>query len=511
LTGTDVDDGNQCHRSENAYSRRLSLNGTRDLTFLACSGATTDNIRAHDNAQFQNEAAQFDQLDALPGPDWDMVSLTIGGNDAGFSDVLFYCAVHGDCDADMPWAPQDTTTLAVAAGAVVQSQWMRGRLGEIYGGAKDRAPAAAVFVLGYPQIFPNQISSDCISVFGPSERSFFRVMTNALNTTIREVAAETGVYYVDPLAHFATHEACSRESSDWWFNLSRWRMVESFHPNQRGQQAYADVLDQFIDDRIQSGAPLLPNGLPQNPSAERTRRGEQRIVEPALPSFGTLNLKLQSTQGSCERAGHFAAGEEVHVTGSGFASGATVSLRFAASEGNFRRTLTSAVAGQSGDIDTAVALPNDAPQSGLATFEALGAKPDGAPLLLVGSVELAESGTADTDGDGVTDICDNCPNLQNVDQSDCDQDHVGDACAIASGTSRDDNRNELPDECEPSSCVGDCDGGHSVTVDEIITLVNVALGLAVPSACPVGIPNGVTVDVVSIVQSVNNALDGCVL
>ena len=42
--------------------------------------------------------------------------------------------------------------------------------------------------------------------------------------------------------------------------------------------------------------------------------------------------------------------------------------------------------------------------------------------------------TGDSDGDGITDTCDNCPNLANEDQGDCDGDGIGDACAIADGT-----------------------------------------------------------------------------
>jgi hypothetical protein len=61
-------------------------------------------------------------------------------------------------------------------------------------------------------------------------------------------------------------------------------------------------------------------------------------------------------------------------------------------------------------------------------------------------------------------------------------------------------------------CVGDCDGGGSVTVNEIITLVNIALGTAHVADCSNGLVPG-TVDadvtVASIIQAVNNALGSC--
>lgn len=61
----------------------------------------------------------------------------------------------------------------------------------------------------------------------------------------------------------------------------------------------------------------------------------------------------------------------------------------------------------------------------------------------------------------------------------------------------------------PRGCVGDCDGIGTVTVDELVTLVNIALGNAEATTCKKGVPSGETVDVVLIVQAVNNALRGC--
>ena len=60
-----------------------------------------------------------------------------------------------------------------------------------------------------------------------------------------------------------------------------------------------------------------------------------------------------------------------------------------------------------------------------------------------------------------------------------------------------------------SACVGDCNGNGRVTIDDLLTLVNIALGSAQPSACPDGVPSGDNVDIVLILQAVSNAFDGC--
>jgi hypothetical protein len=61
-----------------------------------------------------------------------------------------------------------------------------------------------------------------------------------------------------------------------------------------------------------------------------------------------------------------------------------------------------------------------------------------------------------------------------------------------------------------AACVGDCGGDRSVTVDEIISMVSIALGNAAVEECDAGdanIDGQITVD--EILAAVNNALNGC--
>ena len=62
----------------------------------------------------------------------------------------------------------------------------------------------------------------------------------------------------------------------------------------------------------------------------------------------------------------------------------------------------------------------------------------------------------------------------------------------------------------PTLCVGDCDGDGEVTVNELIVMVNIALGNADPSVCIPGDADGSgDIAVNEIVSAVNRALDGC--
>ena len=58
-------------------------------------------------------------------------------------------------------------------------------------------------------------------------------------------------------------------------------------------------------------------------------------------------------------------------------------------------------------------------------------------------------------------------------------------------------------------CSGDCTSDGQVTIDELLTLVNIALGNTQRSACPRGVSSGAAVDIAVIIQAANHALNGC--
>ena len=111
-------------------------------------------------------------------------------------------------------------------------------------------------------------------------------------------------------------------------------------------------------------------------------------------------------------------------------------------------------------------------------------------------------GTADTDGDsdGTADCIDNCTDLYNPGQGDCDSDGYGDACAIAAGAG-DCNANLIPDTCDiasgasadvdgdgqPDSCQPDCNANGRPDAWEIAQgLVTDCDANSVPDDCEDG-------------------------
>lgn len=87
--GSDVSNENECHRSSLGYPRLLQNDPNLNVgvaVFVACSGATTANVQ---NGGQWSEPAQLDALTS----ETEVVTLTIGGNDVGFSNYVLGCVV----------------------------------------------------------------------------------------------------------------------------------------------------------------------------------------------------------------------------------------------------------------------------------------------------------------------------------------------------------------------------------------------------------------------------------
>ena len=83
-----------------------------------------------------------------------------------------------------------------------------------------------------------------------------------------------------------------------------------------------------------------------------------------------------------------------------------------------------------------------------------------------GSAYVFLFGLPDSDGDGVSDVCDNCPNDYNPDQNDSNGNGIGDACDPCPGDLDGDGHTSSSDlgilladwGCTVGDCPGDCNG-----------------------------------------------------
>jgi lysophospholipase L1-like esterase len=222
-TGTRTYFDSGCQKSIYAYPSLVDTQRPNtDLVFAACSGATTANVL---NSQVNSLTASTN---------W--VTITIGGNDAGFSDVITECALPG-------W-------LSNCNGAIDNAQnfinnTLPGRLTNVYNAIKARSPNAIVIVLSYPRLFMG-VDCNAGTFFSSSEMTRLNQTADMLRnvTQSRALAAGANFRFKDAIPPFTGHAVCS--SSEWINGLSN-PIGESYHPNRTGHSSgYAPLVRQVM-------------------------------------------------------------------------------------------------------------------------------------------------------------------------------------------------------------------------------------------------------------------------
>jgi hypothetical protein len=270
---------NQCHRSlQWAYPVRLrspidtplgsvfspatspvSLLETVGLSswdFVACSGARTANVTTIPQYPF-GPPDNLAQLNRAGSVQTDLVTITIGGNDAEFAEILDVCVRRSNC-------PDRTVPVMIDA---QQRSWenflpahldttVRLNVRSAIQAIKQKvSPATTILVMGYPNLLAESLlPAPCVAVsllFGvvpigfevidASERLFIRENTARMNAVLADEAELGGVGFVPVAPTYAGHELCG-EDDPWIIAPSRFTLAENFHPNRNGQRAMSFVV-----------------------------------------------------------------------------------------------------------------------------------------------------------------------------------------------------------------------------------------------------------------------------
>lgn len=206
--GSYTSSSGSCDRSTNAYPQLwANANSPASYVSVACSGATTSTVISS-------------QLSALSASTT-LVSITIGGNDIGFSSVMETCVLEGwDCVGAVDNAESEA------------ENQLPGELNSVLADIKAHAPNARVVVLDYPALYDLSRSSGCVGL-STSNRTALNQGAQILDSEIQAAADRYGDVFANAANQFAGHEIC--DSSSWLHSVNFLDISESYHPTAAGQ------------------------------------------------------------------------------------------------------------------------------------------------------------------------------------------------------------------------------------------------------------------------------------
>jgi lysophospholipase L1-like esterase len=223
-----------CARSDHNYPSLTAQSlGTATFVDVSCSGAKTDDLST---AQETDAGTNPPQLDAL-SPDTDLVTLSIGGNDIGFSEIVQECATRSPTAPDGAacrdfYNSTGTDELAARIDAAAPDV-LAGLQGIV-----ARSPDARVLLVGYPTIVPDD-GPGCFPTepFSPGDTQYLRETTKRLDDMLAEQASTAGVDYVDTYTPTIGHDICTLPGTRYVEGVAPTAPAAPMHPNALGMEA----------------------------------------------------------------------------------------------------------------------------------------------------------------------------------------------------------------------------------------------------------------------------------
>ena len=211
--GSYISSSGSCDRSTNAYPEQWAgANSPASFVSVACAGATTSDVIN----------SQVSALSAATT----LVSITIGGNDAGFSGVMETCVLRST----------SSCLSAVAKAKAFVTTQLPARLVSTLQAIRQHAASARVVLLGYPDLYDLSKSGSCIGL-STQDRTALNEGADALDSalgTAVTTAADRNIVYADVRGQFAGHEIC--DSGSWLHSVDILAISSSYHPTASGQK-----------------------------------------------------------------------------------------------------------------------------------------------------------------------------------------------------------------------------------------------------------------------------------
>ncbi len=224
-----------CLKSDHNYAHLADPTIGLPLRDATCSGATTADMTSPQETELGTNPPQFNSLDA----ETTRVSLTIGGNDIGFSEVALDCVTINPfstpCKDKYDSGGKDQIAERIAATAP--------KVAAVLQGIHSRSPSAKVFVVNYAAIFP-ETGFGCWPQMpiGFGDVPYLRAKEKELNAMLATQAAANGATLVNWYNASIGHDACKGSSTRWVEPVVPTNPAAPIHPNLAGMTGAAAIL-----------------------------------------------------------------------------------------------------------------------------------------------------------------------------------------------------------------------------------------------------------------------------
>ena len=220
-----------CRRSDHNYPHLVAAALDVDrFTDVSCAGATTAHMAA---AQpLPGGLTNGPQLDALT-PDTDLVTLGIGGNDIGFASIAVTCAGFSVLFPLGAPCKHHFTRHGDEVGRRIEAATPK--VAAVLAAVRARAPAARLFVVGYPVILPDE-GFGCwpLMPIAVGDVAWLRGVEGRLNDMLAGVAAASGATFVDIYTSSIGHDVCRLPGRKWVEGFVPTSPAGAVHPNALG-------------------------------------------------------------------------------------------------------------------------------------------------------------------------------------------------------------------------------------------------------------------------------------
>lgn len=226
-----------CARSGHDYPALVAeMLRVDELTDVSCSGAVTGDMTAAQDVPLGSNPPQFDALRT----DTDLVTVTIGGNDIGYTDIIFTC---GQLSITDPLG-DPCRRQATAGGSDVYAERILAAAPKVAGvlqGIRERSPNATVLLVGYLRILPPAHGCWPLVPISRGDVPYLDGIQQQLTKMLATQADANGAVFVDAYAGSLGHDACRAPTVKWVEGLIPTSPAYPIHPNAQGMRAVADM------------------------------------------------------------------------------------------------------------------------------------------------------------------------------------------------------------------------------------------------------------------------------